>query len=252
MKKTKIILCGIFVLLIVLNNRMIYYQKEIPEKDEIDVKMSLLWTRSTPVLIDGNWSVIESEPWCSGSGTSNDPYIISHLTIDLNFAEIYKSNPCFYIRNSDKYFIITQCEILHAGCQTIDQYGETHTYHGYGIRLYQAEFGIISFCEFVQPYSTGVHLEQGNNILVVNNTFTNCAHGLVIWDSAYCNITGNVFTDNWYCIYERDNTEVLFENNKCIGEKSSEGKDIPGYNPFLIIGVLCGVSFILMKKKLKH
>lgn len=252
MKKTKIILCGIFVLLIVLNNRMVYYQKEIPEKDEIEAKMSSLWTRSTPVLIDGNWSVIESEPWCSGSGTSNNPYIISSLTINLNNSETYKSTPCLKIINSNKYFIITQCEFLHSGYHFIDIYGDPGTYLGYGIRLTDAEFGIISFCEFVQPYARGVAMNRVNNILVANNTFTNCSTGLHIWDSAYCNITGNVFTDNFVCIVEQDNTEVLFEDNECIGETIRRDKDIPGYNLFLIIGILCGVSFILMKKKLNH
>ncbi len=44
---------------------MIHFQKEISEKDKVNLNMSQLWTRSTPVLIDGDWSVIESEPWFS-------------------------------------------------------------------------------------------------------------------------------------------------------------------------------------------
>ena len=215
--------------------------------------MSQLWTRSTPVLIDGDWSVIESEPWFSGSGTLNAPYIITNLTIDLNFAETYKGQPCLRIKNSDKYFIITQSKFLSAGYFFVDHYGDEGIYTSNGIYLDNVENGAIMFNEFSeQPYGNGVTMRYVSNIQVKNNTFTNCVEGLRLEYSDHLNITGNVFTDNFKCIFEVDNTEVIFDNNTCIGEENPKGITIPGYEPFLVVGVLLGISMIPLNKKLKR
>ena len=210
----------------------------------------LPWILSSPVLIDGDWSSAQSEPWCSGSGTSNDPYVISYLTIDLNFTKAYGSSPCLQIKNSDKYFVIYRCTFLRAGCYFVDQYGDPGVYSAHGIRLYNTKYGLVSFCEFSdQPYSCGIMLEGTDEVHVKNNTFLDCSEGLYIRYSSYCNITGNIFTNNNRCIYEEDNTEVIFKSNKCIGERNPPGKDIiPGYWLYTFLFVFFMLNLIILKR----
>ena len=212
------------------------------------------WLRSTPLSIDGNWSLVQSEPWCSGSGTLNDPYIISYLTIDLNFTKSYRSSPCLEIKNSIKHFIIYRCTFLRAGCYFIDEYGSPGIYTGYGIRLDNTEYGLISFCEFSdQPYSFGISLGHTNEVHVKNNTFLDCANGLSIRYSSYCNITGNIFTNNSRCIREESNTEIIFKFNKCIGERDPAGKDIiSGYWLYTFLFVFFMLNIIILNRSKKR
>ena len=70
------------------------------------VKSSYL--KVSPILINGNdeWAIIaETKDWCTGSGTSSNPYIIKNL--EINAAG---GNYCFLIKNSDVYFIIRNCK----------------------------------------------------------------------------------------------------------------------------------------------
>ena len=65
-----------------------------------------------PIQISNyDWSNIAStKVWCTGSGTSADPYVIKNLSIDANF-----SGNCISIQNSDVYFIIKNCILKNSG-----------------------------------------------------------------------------------------------------------------------------------------
>jgi len=56
-----------------------------------------------------NWTWAETQPWCSGSGTFEDPYIIENVTIDGGWGN------CITIKYSDKYFRIENCTVINSG-----------------------------------------------------------------------------------------------------------------------------------------
>jgi len=71
--------------------------------------------KGLPIFINGtatgvgahNWTWAESQPWCSGSGTESQPYIIENISRDgltmTNGIEIINSNVDFEIRNCTFY-----------------------------------------------------------------------------------------------------------------------------------------------------
>ncbi|MFX0000841.1 MAG: nitrous oxide reductase family maturation protein NosD [Candidatus Hermodarchaeota archaeon] len=68
--------------------------------------------KELPIFINGsatgvgaqNWTWAESQPWCSGSGTESQPYIIENITRD-GFA----MTNAMEIINSNVHFIVTNC-----------------------------------------------------------------------------------------------------------------------------------------------
>ena len=86
-----------------------------------------------------NWSKTAAEnPWCSGSGTLGDPYIIENVYIDghMSIAETpgkQHSANCLSIYRSTAYFIVRNCYFTKSGT------GEFNS----GIYLAYAENGII-------------------------------------------------------------------------------------------------------------
>ena len=65
------------------------------------------------IHIDGNyesgnksWTWTSTRAWCSGSGSSDDPYVIKDLLVDGN-----KEGTCILIGNSSVYFKIEDCEM---------------------------------------------------------------------------------------------------------------------------------------------
>lgn len=53
--------------------------------------------------------------WCSGSGTSNDPYIISNVITDTSGSDA----PCIKVHDTDVHFIIQNCEFTNTESATI-------------------------------------------------------------------------------------------------------------------------------------
>ena len=82
-------------------------------------------TGSTIVIDDAdpnyNWSKTAAEnPWCSGSGTLNDPYIIENVYIDGDMSIVETpgkslSANCLSIFRSTAYFIVRGCYFTKSG-----------------------------------------------------------------------------------------------------------------------------------------
>ena len=92
---------------------------EFTEKDQVQIKQSGFWNLTgNPIYIDDltmgvgahNWTWAETQPWCSGSGSWTDPYVIENVTIDGQ-----GSGNCVEIINSDDYFIIRNCTVYNSG-----------------------------------------------------------------------------------------------------------------------------------------
>ncbi|MFX0021993.1 MAG: nitrous oxide reductase family maturation protein NosD [Candidatus Hermodarchaeota archaeon] len=141
-------------------------------------------TVQTPIAIDGdatgvgahNWTWAESQTWCSGSGTWEDPFIIQDLIIS-GFGFVYYG---IEIRDSNVFFEIRNCKIYNA-----DDYG--------------------IYFEFVN-----------NSLLINNNCSNNEYGGIALTYKCYNNtLSGNTVNNNGdYGIYfyEENSNNTVIEN----------------------------------------
>jgi branched-chain amino acid transport system substrate-binding protein len=225
---------------------------------------------------DYSWSEFDNFPWCSGSGTSLDPYIIEYVKIDgLNLTS------CLIIRNSNVYFKIRNCSFYNSGGGQNDA----------GIKLINVGNGELKFlncsfnngngilldsCQYVNITSStvdyngfsGINLIASNYVNIFNNLNTinwNAQNGIYLINSHNNEITNNLITHNDVGIYlEQSNYNSINENNlldnriKIINNGlGNTGNNIPSSRfpyeillIFLIIGcVVIAVTLIVIKKR---
>lgn len=114
----------------------------------------------TNIFIDdadpnNNWEIAENlYPWCYGSGTFKDPYIIENVFIDGK-----NSGSCLYIKNSNVYFIIRNSNFSNSGSG----------YDDAGIRLEFTSNGTILNNNCSNNGEHGIYLRYSSN----NNTISN-------------------------------------------------------------------------------
>jgi parallel beta-helix repeat protein len=126
-----------------------------------------------------NWTWAETQPWCSGSGTLEEPYLIENVTIDGGF-----SVSCITIKNSDKYFEIKNCTFYNAGP--------------------------------LMP-NAGIKLNTTQNGKLLDNNCTKNIHGITLLDN--CRnilISGNILNENFLSgIFFQNNCSYnIIENNE--------------------------------------
>lgn len=142
-----------------------------------------------------NWTWAESQTWCTGSGTWNQPYIIENRIIsgfgEYTGIEILNSNVSFIIQgcviNNSKNGIVLN-NVNHS--QLIDNNGSNLDW--------------------------GIFLEDCNNMTIVENTVNNNIYeGIFLYNSSYNNITGNTANNNGDGIEldESCNNNFIIENN---------------------------------------
>ena len=94
------------------------YNIQKPYSDEnSSLKPSSFWVLNK-IHINNNWSqTAQTYPWCSGSGTLIDPYIIENVIINAR-----NSGSCILIENSvSDYFIIRNCTLLNSSQGSTDK-----------------------------------------------------------------------------------------------------------------------------------
>ncbi len=121
-------------------------------------------------------------PFCNGSGTWDDPYIIEDITINGE-----NSSSCIAIRESSKYFIIRDCTIINSSSGW-----------GYGgIALFRVNNGMISNNNCTSNYEAGIAIiESHNNTISNNKADNNFGMGMNIWYSDNNAISENTLNDN--------------------------------------------------------
>ena len=152
-----------------------------------------------------NWSVYAAAgyPWFSGSGTKNDPYAI---------AEVHITSGEIYIRNSNAYFRVHNCE------------GP--------IILRNVVNGKLdnNVCSYI--FDEGIIVENSNNNEITNNILnSNKAYGLYLINSHNNSIFGNTANDNGYNdagIYISGNLNTIKQNTASFNHFS--GIEIWGKN----------------------
>jgi len=157
--------------------------------------------------IDGNqasgnksWIWSSTRAWCSGSGTSGDPYIISDLIIDAA-----NDGSCILIGNSSVYFTIENSKLLNSGSGSMDA----------GIKLDSVDNALLSGnnCSNNQ---CGISLYLSDNNDIIENTLHENYYGVCLNDSDTNTISENTFVDNTEYALEENSVGNTFENNYCI------------------------------------
>lgn len=181
----------------------------------------------SPIVIDDadpnyNWSKTAAEnPWCSGSGTFNDPYVIENVYIDGDMSIVetvgkQHSANCLSIYRSTAYFIVRGCYFTKSGTDEFNS----------GIYLAYVENGIIynnslSFhhqAVFVNDFSSNItvfynviehnHELYGSNrammiqfsddTLVVKNLVINCKVGIQLHEAIGTEVRQNLLNSSLY------------------------------------------------------
>ncbi len=94
---------------------------------------------------------------------------------------------------------------------------------------------------------SGLGLSHSNNTSVMGNTFNYNSRGIFLVSSHYNIVSGNILIKNNLCILLRDSSENIFEDNgKC--SIVTEIPLIPGFNPFIIIGLLSSAAILIRKR----
>ncbi|MHA1149603.1 MAG: NosD domain-containing protein [Promethearchaeota archaeon] len=129
------------------------------EKNEESSNLSLElagYTTTDPIEIIGDAAFEafnNSYDFCTGSGTWDDPYVISGISINANGEE-----HCVYIKSTRKNFTIKDSFFTKSGDKL-----------------------------------AGIYIENVKNCTIMNNTLYKNGYGIQITNSSYCTITDNTF-----------------------------------------------------------
>lgn len=154
----------------------------------------------SPIVIDDtnpskDWAFMASTyGWCSGSGTWNDPYLISSVKIDGQ-----GTGGCITIENSDVYFQIKNCYLYNS------------SYAGISLVNVNNSMLIQNLLDNNDDY--GIAVEEGQNNTISANTANNSywAGIWLGWFSSYNTVVGNLVSDNrvtGILIEVSDNNEI--------------------------------------------
>ncbi|TFG13058.1 MAG: hypothetical protein EU531_10045, partial [Promethearchaeota archaeon] len=151
------------------------------------------------IHIDANWSATASTyDWCTGLGSSSNPYIIENVTIDAQ-----NSGSCIYIESTSDYFIIQNCTLTNSQASPnaairLDVVSNGKILEnnitnngGRAISVYVGN-NILIEDNYIENNGYGVSLTYGNNNKVINNYIEDSdLHGIFLWNS-----DNNIIIDN--------------------------------------------------------
>jgi len=142
----------------------------------------------TPLYLDDNggsgtafnWVTAANMPWCSGSGTAIDPYLIEDKSISGN-----NSQSCIIIQDSSVYYKIDNCSI----------YNSTTGSFNSGIVLANVQNGLIVNNNISFNYN-GIYMSAGSNCTNFTSNYicNNSKDGVFIYES-----DNNTFIENIIC-----------------------------------------------------
>ncbi|MHA1375015.1 MAG: NosD domain-containing protein, partial [Promethearchaeota archaeon] len=167
-KKSFLIIISVFLLIpniFTLSNKPIQLdlnENSINHPNSKSLKLEISGSIiENPIFINGsatglnahNWTWVEEQAWCNGSGTINDPYVIENLFIDGK-----NQSSCIEIHNSAKFLIIRECTVFNSSESSQD---------------------------------AGIFLENVSNSILIDNECNYNAYGLFMEECSNNNITGN-------------------------------------------------------------
>lgn len=152
---------------------------------------------------DYTWNQAASEPWCSGTGTVSDPYIIENLIINGNWI-----GSGITVKNSNVYFIIRNCVVYCTGSGSWPNFEA-------GIKLVNTYNGklIDNYC--YDNLDDGIFLDNSdNNHIIGNIAGDNNKDGIYLYNSHNNYISDNYLDANGdHGIYLRESSSNIIEGN---------------------------------------
>lgn len=183
-------------------------------------------TGSTIIIDDEdpnyNWSKTAAEnPWCSGSGTFNDPYVVENIYIDgyMNIVDTPgkpRTANCLSIFNSDAYFIVRNCFFTKSGNDSFNSgiylayaengviYNNTLSYHHQAVFVNRQSHNTTVFYNIIEHnhelygVARAMLLQFSDNITVVKNLVINCKVGIQIHDCLGTEVRQNLLNSSLY------------------------------------------------------
>ena len=175
----------------------------------------------SPIRINSDADFTSENGVVGGSGTRDDPYIISGWTIDTG-----KARAGIYIGNTTKYFVIENCEVYNATGSFL--------YPRNAVVLSNVTNGSVISVRIWDSW-VGIYIKNSKNVTVANsnvtvynigvyvvsskvtfrgNTISECDRGMLLFESVGSVIYNNTFRYNWRGIEITDGSfnNVIYEN----------------------------------------
>ena len=180
------------------------------------------YTSHGSIRINSNADFTSANGVVSGSGTKDDPYIISGWDIDAQGA-----GNAIYIGNTTSYFVVENCYLHNASWQSWPYSA------GAGIMLYNATYGKI-VNNTAYKNERGIFLYSSSGNIISNNTPSNNYQGVYLYSSSNNTILNNVALGNSYGIllYYSSNNNTILNNN---ASNNNEGIYIWASNNSIIL-----------------
>ncbi|UYP45466.1 hypothetical protein NEF87_001751 [Candidatus Lokiarchaeum ossiferum] len=144
---------------------------------------------------------IDSNPYITGSGTANSPYILENLAVNAN-----DIGTCLWISGVNSYLIIRNCTLKNGGDVPSD---------AAGISLQACKRVTITNCT-VKNSNYGIFLRNCDDIFISNNTIQDNRIGIEIDFTTQVNITQNTISSSskyGIIISDQHCTEIsIYEN----------------------------------------
>ena len=139
------------------------------------------YTSHSPIRINSDSDFTSENGIVSGSGTKDDPYIISGWDIDAHGA-----GTAIYIGNTTAYFVVKNCNLHNTSYHSSD-YEE-----GSGIMLYNVINGIIIDDTIYDNYDNSIYLKSSSDNEILNNMLhSNSYDGIDLERASSNTITNN-------------------------------------------------------------
>ncbi|ADD08459.1 Fibronectin type III domain protein [Aciduliprofundum boonei T469] len=164
------------------------------------------YTPHAPIRINSNADFTSANGVIGGSGTKDDPYIISGWDIDAHGA-----GAAIYIGNTTVYFVVKNC-YLHNASYHSDLYFE-----GDGITLYNVTNGNLENNNCSNNGWDGIGIWYSSNNTISSNICSNNRQqvGINMWSSSNNVISNNTCSNNWVGIGIGSSSN----NNRLYGNK---------------------------------
>ena len=134
----------------------------------------------SPIFIYSDSGFTEENGTTGGSGSAEDPFVISGWTINVSWGE------GIFIYGTTKSFVIR--DVL------IDSEDGGFSWDRYGVRVEGAKNGRVENCSFSGVAGSGVHFRDCENVMIDGNHFTNCTWSAWARECTNVTIVGNEVT----------------------------------------------------------
>lgn len=193
------------------------FKSFIQSSDEISIdvitKISYFNNSAATIYIDGsakgvgahNWSWAAIQPWCSGNGSENNPYIIENLKINGNNA-----SSCIEIVDSNEYFVVRNCTLYNSSLGV-------YPYFDAGLKLFNVSNGMIfeNNCSYNEYNGISLNYYCNNNIICDNVMHNNSVGiSLSFWSSSNSVLKNEAYHNIYYgiCLIWGSNSNNVTDN----------------------------------------